>query len=77
LKKTVLSLFLFGAILSAAPANVSLVNAGSDSHQKFFMDPTAASAIPQPTVLALMGGGLFATGATRRFRRKKQAEVKT
>lgn len=74
MKKSVLSLFLFGVILSAAPANVNLVNAGSDSHQKFFIDPTAA--IPQPAILALMGGGLFATGATRLFRRKKPTEVK-
>jgi len=45
-------------------------------NQEFMIHPDPASATPEPATLALMGGGLFAAGALRLFRRTKQAEVK-
>lgn len=47
-----------------------------DRNQEFMIDPTPASATPEPATFALMGGGLIAAGAARLFRRKKQTEVK-
>lgn len=44
--------------------------------QEFMIDPTPASATPEPATIALMGGGLFAAGLARLFRRKKQTEVR-
>lgn len=45
----------------------------SSPNQEFMMGPTAT---PEPASFALLGGGLFAAGAARLFRRKKQTEVK-
>jgi hypothetical protein len=47
---------------------------GSDCRNQEFMIHTSAT--PEPATFALMGGGLFAAGTLRFFRRKKQAEVK-
>lgn len=45
-------------------------------NQEFMIHPDPASATPEPATFALMGGALFAAGAFRFFRRKKEAEVK-
>jgi hypothetical protein len=55
---------------------VTDVNGNADAYRgnQEFMIHTSAT--PEPATFALMGGGLFAAGALRLFRRKKEAEVK-
>ena len=53
---------------------VSDVSSDCDHRNQEFMIHTSAT--PEPATFALMGGGLFAAGALRFFRRKKETEVK-
>lgn len=57
-------------------AGYEIVSDIRNCNQEFMINPTPASATPEPATFALMGAGLFAAGATRLFRRKKEAEVK-
>jgi hypothetical protein len=72
MKKTFLSLLVFGTVLSAAPVNVAFLNAGSPavSYNGEYVGPYTLN-VNGITMAAMFGSGMLVAGFSTRMRRRR------